>query len=225
MKAAWRRGSARFDALKLRERALLLLAALALVVYAIHQFGVAPQRARAAAAARLAAQAQTELAQIEGQIQLITAESRDPDAPLRARIAELRGRIEAADARLAGFEASLVPPQRVPALLQDLLARRSGLRLMALRTLPAAPLAEPAGAKPPAAKEAEPAAGLAVYRHAVEITVEGGYADLAAYLAELEGLRQRLYWSSASLRVAEHPVIVLKVTVHTLSLERTWLRV
>ena len=75
------------------------------------------------------------------------------------------------------------------------------------------------GAEAPAA--AKPAAGL--YKHGVEIRLEGAYAELADYLVRLEKTPQKLLWSNLVLSADKHPKLVLTLTVYTLSLDRTWL--
>ena len=57
----------------------------------------------------------------------------------------------------------------------------------------------------------------------MEIKLEGGYADLAEYLARLEKSGQKLLWERVSLSAEQHPRLVLTLTVYTLSLDRAWL--
>ena len=44
-----------------------------------------------------------------------------------------------------------------------------------------------------------------LFKHEVELVVEGNYLDLLSYLQGLESLPQRLYWKQSHLRVVEHP--------------------
>jgi MSHA biogenesis protein MshJ len=126
------------------------------------------------------------------------------------------------------MEGSLVSPERMPGLLENLIGRNSGLRLISLRTLPVKPVLDKPTAKTAdgsvvveQAADLSPTAGL--YKHGVEIKLEGGYQELAAYLARLEKSPQKLLWSSAALSADKHPKLVLTLTVFTLSLDRTWL--
>jgi MSHA biogenesis protein MshJ len=71
---------------------------------------------------------------------------------------------------------------------------------------------------------AVPAQHMEIFKHGVEITVEGNYRDLLRYLTELEKLPWRMYWSQVQLKVEEQPPRTLMTfTVFTLSLEKTWL--
>ncbi|WP_294264249.1 hypothetical protein, partial [Propionivibrio sp.] len=121
----------------------------------------------------------------------------------------------------------LVPPERMSALLEDMIGRKSGLRLLSLKTLPVSPLlekkagAEASGAEKSVDKPANTSAGL--FKHGVEIRLEGSYQELTAYLERLEQAKSKLLWSSASLAAEQHPKLVLTLTVYTLSLDRAWL--
>ena len=85
---------------------------------------------------------------------------------------------------------------------------------------PAEAVAKSGGDKPVAA--AAPAQPN-LYRHGVEIRVEGSYADLTAYLAELEHLPQRMLWDRVAVDGEHYPKIVMTVMVYTLSLDKSWL--
>ena len=56
-----------------------------------------------------------------------------------------------------------------------------------------------------------------------EITLEGSYQELTAYLERLEQAKPKLLWGSVSLSADDHPRLVLTLTVYSLSLERAWL--
>lgn len=65
--------------------------------------------------------------------------------------------------------------------------------------------------------------GARIYRHEVEIELQGTYLELLSVLQEMEKLPWQLYWSKASLRTDEHPQSTLSLRVFTLSLDKTWL--
>lgn len=221
MRRLWRRYAAIHDALKQRERVLVLVGAVALAVFALHALLIAPEQLRQRElAARLARQGD-ERVRIEGQRRLLAGAAGAADVRLRRELEELRAGLAGGNASLEALEHSLVPPARVPALLQDLLARRPGLQLLALRSLPVEPLV----AAPPAGGASAEAAPQGIFRHGVEVSVRGAYAELLAYLEALEGASQRLYWARVQLRAQDYPLSTLTVTVYTLSLDRTWLTI
>lgn len=82
-------------------------------------------------------------------------------------------------------------------------------------TLPA-----PAAATAPAGR---PVAIGGLYRHGVELVLEGSYADLLGYLQAMEALPQRVLWGGVQLQVEQHPRCVLTLRVYTLSRDPNWL--
>lgn len=62
-----------------------------------------------------------------------------------------------------------------------------------------------------------------IYRHGVEIVMQGRYPHLLDYMAALEAMPWQLYWSKAQLRVDEFPKATLTLTVYTVSLDQKWL--
>ena len=64
-----------------------------------------------------------------------------------------------------------------------------------------------------------------MYKHGVQITVRGSYADLLQYLTALEKLPTRMFWGVAKMKVVQHPSVELTLTLYTLSLDKTWLQV
>lgn len=215
----------RFDALARRERLLVAVALLGGVLLIGWVTLIDPALASSRSAERAIVDQRAQLAALVAQSAALQAPGQSPEALAGARLAELRQQLSALNERFVALDDKLVPPQRVAALLEDMLGRKSGLRLLSLRTLPVTPLLETgesggaASAKP--ATAAKPAAGL--FKHGVEIRLEGSYAELTDYLERLEKSPQSLLWSGVSLSAEKHPQLVLTLTVFTLSLDRTWL--
>lgn len=211
----------RLDGLATRERYLVAVALLGGVLLVGWASVVDPALARALIAERAIVDQRAQLAALAAQMQALQAPGRNPEALAGAELGELKKQLGALNARFAALEGELVPPERMGGLLEELLARKRGLHLLGLRTLPATPVLEPKAGSAEAAAVAKQSAGL--YKHGVEIRLEGGYAELTDYLAQLEKSPQKLLWSSVTLSAEKHPKLVLTLTVYTLSLDRTWL--
>ena len=216
----------KFDALAKRERYLVAVALLGGVLLIGWTTIIDPARSRAQVAERAIVEQRAQLAALAAQWQAQQS-TRDPEAQAGAELVDIKRQIKALYDRYAALGGSLVAPQQVASLLEDMLGGKSNLRLLSLRTLPVAPVIETkngvveATAAKAAALLGHAAAGL--YKHGVEIRLEGGYADLAEYLQRLEKSPQKLLWSSVTLSAENHPKLVLTLTVFTLSLDRTWL--
>ena len=147
----------------------------------------------------------------------------DPDRVNRERLAVLKAQLDDAQTRIANEERKFTAPDKMRAVLEELLSKNQRVRLVSLKTLPIASIAESradaqgAGAKPQAAERL-------IYRHGVELTISGAYLDVLGYLSALERLPTQLYWSGL-LMEGRYPTVTMKVTVFTLSLDPAWLSV
>ena len=227
MKREYLKWAARYDALQSRERWLVAAAVLGGIVLLGYTLFVEPALKRSQLAERSMIEQQTQLAGLQAQSVALQSPERDPDVAASAELASLKKQLAELGSRLVAMESSLVPPQRVPGLLEDMIGRKSSLRLLSLKTLPVAPLldkkpgSEETATEKSAGNPANSSAGL--FKHGIEIRLEGSYEELAAYLDRLERSKLKLIWSSVSLSANRHPKLVLTLTVYTLSLDRAWL--
>lgn len=234
--AQWSKIETRYDALVLRERWLVAAAVLGGIVLISATQVIEPALKRAKLAERSLIDQRTLLATLQSQVAVLQSPNQNPDVAARAELADLKNQLAVLGGRLVAMENSLVPPQRMAGLLETLVGRGKGLRLLSLRTLPVAPVLDKPAAKipstlPPGDRAADvtqrtpPDSAAGLYKHGVEIRLEGSYLDLAEYLARLERSQVKLMWSQVSLSADKHPRLVLTLTVFTLSLDRTWLTV
>ncbi len=223
MKALWENYLGRFSALTQRERAMVAVAAIALVIYVGNTLWLMPIYDRAQNFAKQTALQEREFAKLQQQMAQLQAETAiDQNAALRAQLAEAELQLKGIDTQLAAFEETLVPPQRMVALLERLLRERRGVRLLSLKTLPAEPLtaSDPVDAQK---GEAKAAPVTSIYRHGVELKLEGNYLDLVACLGELEEQSKQLLWQKASLVVGNERRSTLTLIIYSLSLDKSWM--
>lgn len=227
MKRHWEKLAAKYDGLQRRERILVLVAALACVAALMNALLLEPLAARKKTLLAQIADDGRQMRQMQQQIQAMLQNSRvDPDAASKARLAEAQERLRAVDAELDAMRHALVAPDRMPQLLEGMLKRHGQLRLLSLKTLPAAGLAESGTAAASAGRDgkAAPVADdFPIFRHGVELTVEGRYLDLLDYLSALERLPWHMLWGKAALKAGDGGISTLTLTVYTLSLDKTWL--
>lgn len=221
MKQAWERLSLRIDALSLRERVMVFAALLAGVVWLAYQLVLGPLFERQQALGQKITQQQNTIASIESQIDArARGSTTDPDAANRQRLEELAAETDKLGADLRAMQQSLMLPQQVVPLLERMLRANGRLRLVSLQTLPVTGMA---GSAPAGAAPGKPAQEL-VYRHGVELTLEGSYADMVDYLAALQALPVRVIWGKAQLDASAYPASRLTLTLYTLSLDPDWMK-
>lgn len=217
MKLWWRDLLDRIDALSLRERVLVLLAALALIAVLWDSLLMQPmERSRKRMEPDVAA-LRAEVERLHVAItELADQRGGDPNAVLRARVQQERTGIADLDRQLGGLTSALIAPEQMVQVLDQMLDRSKRLGLVALRSLPAEPLASlvPGEALP-----------SQIYRHGVEIELDGTYLDLLDYLRALDQLQWRFYWQTLELDVTSHPRLRVKLTAYTLGQEEAWIGV
>lgn len=231
MTAWWLRSRARYMALARRERGLLMACALVIALGLGTLLFIEPPYKQRLQLRRQMEQQQRDLASLAPQVQALQARQRHPDAAVQAQLKALREQLQLADGEFAQVQRALVQPQEMGHLLDSLLQSHRGLQLISLRSVPVTSVSELIGA-PKAAPAASAAAGTQkdsrndwLYRHGVEITVQGSYADMQVYLAALEHLPRRVYWGELKIDAQHWPANTMTVTVYTISLEKTWWRV
>lgn len=218
MNAYWDRYANWFLARNARERAIIAVALIGGIWFLGYTYAIEPTLNKLRRADRALQEATATTASLTQQTAVLRAMPvKDPDASARAEIEQIKVRLAEQAVRLQDVERSMVPPDKMAALLESLLARSRGLQLVSLQNLPPAPVLEgklaPAGGAP----------GGGLYKHGIEVKVAGGYGDLLAYLQQLENAPQRLIWGKLELVAEQHPRSVLTFTVYTLSLDTTWL--
>ncbi|MBC7456168.1 MAG: type II secretion system protein M [Massilia sp.] len=232
MKKNWQNISTRIDALTLRERAMLFAGAAGVLIFMVFFFALNPNYARQRNMLQEMAQQQDKIAVVEVEIaQTIEAHTIDPDAADRARLAKIRTDAQSLSASLTDMQAGMVAPERMTAMLEQIVRAHRGLRLKSLRTLgerapdtAAAVLAGAATPVAPAAAPGDPVIAELLHRHGVELVVQGSYGDLVSYMAALENMQGRIFWGSAELKVDSWPDATLSLTVYTINLDKKWLK-
>jgi len=213
MTQRWRELERRFARLKRRERGFLLAGGVFLVLllgFSLFEAAIARQRL----VVEKIDQVRAENAMAKGQSEIIVRQlAEDPDAQAQIRIAQLLEETRALENELQGLNGSLVPPEQMAETLQELLDLDRGVTLVGLKTLPVSRLRE--------GKLADDAA--IVYKHGIEISVQGRYPDVLSYLDRLEKLPWRMYWNEARMDARDFPAVRMTVMVFTLSLGEDWL--
>jgi MSHA biogenesis protein MshJ len=220
----------KYEALSLRERALVALAVLAVAIIGWDSLLMAPLRN-----SRIALEAELSAASSLG----FNAQSADVSDPRQLNLqlaADLTTQLQGLDARIADTASGFVSSQRMIQVLNDVLDRQGRLELVSIRNLPVVSLVPPVEADS-TLEGADPAVvpalsgtsadepGQPPYVHAIEIVIDGQYADILAYLEALEALPYKFRWSTLDLSTAGYPRNRVRIELSTLSLDSTWLGV
>lgn len=201
----WKSLLARIDDMSLRERAMLFASVSLVVILLAYVALLDPVLRKQKSLIDRINRDQNQITEIRTQIERIV-KGGDAGAahPAQAEVEALKRQIADLDRALAARQSALIAPERLPALLKDLLGRSKAVELESLRILPGVPVRAGAGE-------------TSLYRHGVELSVKGSYFDLLRYLEELEKRSSVLLWGTVELRVEQYPEVRLRVVVHSLS--------
>jgi MSHA biogenesis protein MshJ len=215
------------DSMALRER-VMFFGAVALVLMTLLQvFLLNPLLSRRTQLSSQIAQQDDETKAIQAQIQsLVRPDMPDQDALNRDKLKSLREQMSQLDRELEQQQRQFVAPAKMAAMLQDMIGKNRKLQLVSLRNLPGGSVSESGAGGPAsaAAGGARAGGGREIFRHTIELSVRGSYSDLLDYLTALEHLPVHLFWDGFEL-TAQYPQSVLKLTIYTLSPEKSWLTV
>jgi MSHA biogenesis protein MshJ len=236
MKQSWRNFVVKIDGMSQRERFLVFGAAISVLVAGLQIGLMDPLIAKKTSLSQRILEQNNKIASIDAQtLQKLRAYETDPDLALRKRLSELKLQPQQLSEELRAMEKSMVAPGKMVPLLESILKANGQLQLVSMKSLARSPLSElvvnaVASAAPVAAPGAVPAIAPApsaanlIYRHGIEITVQGRYPELLAYLAALDKMEAKLYWGKADLVVDAYPLSRLTFTVYTLSLDQIWIK-
>lgn len=238
MKQYWQKFAAKIDAFTLRERVIIFAMLAVAVIALINNALLDAQFARQKQLSEQIKGQQLQVGQIQADIKQAIQAQADPDAANRLRLGALQQQSQRMQTALIDMQKGLVAPDKMPVLLEDILKHNARLKVISLKTMPVAGLQEKEGDGPKDTKKPEekPTAASAskspadtgpvantVYKHGVEITLQGEYLDMLKYMSELESMPWRLFWGKAKLEVDEYPKATLTLTLYTLSLDKKWL--
>lgn len=228
--AQLQRVRAAFDARAPRERLLLAAAGLAALLFVIDALWFTPALRAFSQARQQHGQVRAALSAAEAEQARRAAGGVDPAQQVEQEIRATQERVATLDRELREQAAGLVSADRMVAVLEQMLVRQPQVKVRSMRSLPrtdllaeGVPGAVAASAPAAAGSAAHP--GSALYRHGVEITLEGSYADLVAYLRTLDEQPQQLLAGGLQFRVEKHPLSTLTLRLYTLSMDRHWLEI
>ncbi len=211
-----------FDGRAQRERILLITVAVAVIWMAADRLWLTPAFKDWTAARSRQGAAIAALQRLHEDIVARGSESRAAEEQLRKETAQTRERVGHGDAALRAFGATLVGASDMVPMLDRLLGQVGGLRMRAVQSLSRSEVGPPPAA---AAASAPTTTAAGLFRHGVEIAVEGSYADVVSYVRAIEAMPQHVLWGGMQLQVEQYPKVVVTLRLYTLSPDRGWLEI
>jgi MSHA biogenesis protein MshJ len=208
----------RIDAMSLRERALIFITLLVALYFIAVNVIFGPISLEKDQLQKQINQKREEARVMEVQVQsVLSAGGQDPQLAKQKKIAALLENLKNMDVSLQKVTAGLVPPKEMARLVEQMLLKNRGLKVIKLESLPATPLLEKTGES--GAKAAEGT----VYKHGMRIEFKGGYMDTLHYLKSLEALPWKVFWGQVALSAEKYPESKVNLLIYTLSTHQGWI--
>ncbi len=208
MRATIRQWAERVDALELRERILLLLAAVAVLFLLVNSLALQPMLKAQQVTEQRISDLEMQLSALHQQANMLNFKSdEDPLAPRYAKRDNLAAQLAELDTRIVDQMGALVEPAQAAEVLEQVLSSHRGLKLKSLQ-------ASAESLRDLELEDPNSSGGLGRYQ--LEMIVEGGYLDLLRYLQDLEAMPWKFFWQSADLRTVEYPRAETHLQLYTL---------
>ncbi len=232
MKEKWEQLSLKFNALALRERAVVGLGILVAIFVAWDFIFYQPVAKKHSALQARMDTANENLTRLSAEEQVFAkALTSDPNAARKREIVRLEQQLDKLDSELEALSVGLIQAEKLPQILHDVLFSSGSLKLLGMKTQPVEKLnfSQPTTAREQVKQEddrredvneefaQEEENVVSVFKHAVTISLEGRYFDVVNYLSALEQLPWKIYWEFLDYRVGDYPKARVTLQVYTLS--------
>jgi len=189
-----------------RERILLLVTGGAFVVSVIYSLLITPVNQQLANVQEEKLNLTQQYEATHNQLLVLQGGANKGLAKSNAQL-QLEELLEKRNESLLKFKSKIVPPTRIPYLLESMLRDLSNLKLVSLETLERAPFNS--------SKESNDSSAL--YKHRVRITFTGEYINMLRYLKRVEKLPFPIGWESLEYKITRFPQAQIVLTIYLLS--------
>ncbi len=117
------------------------------------------------------------------------------------------------DKQLSFQMVDMVPANHMPALLNELLGKVTGITLHEFKSIAPNPLLAIGDKK------------INLYSHGIRLTLEGDYFSILKFIEAVEAMSSKLYWKKIDYKVDEYPTANVVLELYTLSINKDFISV
>ncbi len=158
----------------------------------------------------------TELIDIQNTLNSSVSKSRNN--PKTQKIAVLENEIDKVKKQLTERTINLIPSDEMAAVLEQIIESSQTLKLISLNKNASVKLSDSNETDTDLSERA-----INLYRHSVEIVLEGNYGATYQFLKNLENMDRKVAFESFSYDVENYPKAKVRLVVSTLSLNKEWI--
>lgn len=206
----------KFESLSSRERHIVIVLGLVMAVFLLDRVLISPLQESNKKARQQINALTSQLNAQNAQIKSLAGgtDLNDQYLPLRQKIEGLQRSVMQIDNQIDLMTADMIPPRKMTEVLERVLRENTRLTLLKVSTIPVEKVT--AGST-----DGSDNAGL--FRHGVEIELQGGYFEALEYLQSVEALPWKVIWQEMDYNVESYPEASIKLKLNTLSRHAGWI--
>ncbi|MEH6358641.1 MAG: type II secretion system protein GspM [Pseudomonadales bacterium] len=207
---------AKLDGLQPRERNIVLILALVVMVFMWDLLVFSSLQSDVKSARDQSATVAQQMTTINSQlVELSKPGNANPNAALQVQKQQLNIAIDQISSNIKTMTGNLIPAKRMVQVLEDVLHESSDLQLLRVKSLPVRKLISDSAGN---VEDVEPNQQEGVlYLHAVELELRGDYFETLRYLQALEELPWQVIWDQLEYQVEGYPKANIRLRINTLS--------
>lgn len=136
--------------------------------------------------------------------------TQDPNEIMRRDIEKIEKDIALLDAVLNSETANLLDASEMTKVLTNILRTEKNIQILSVKSVQPEVLIKKDEAQ--------------LYKHGISMVVRGRYLDIMNYLSSLEALDKNFYWDSLELNVDKYPYSIVTIEIYTLSVNKDFIR-
>ena len=217
----------KIDGMSQRERVLILLVGIFVVVMLMQTLLLDPVLKERGVTKKQITQTRQQIADLNNEQQVLNAQlTAGVTRHELKRRDQMRQEVHALNKKIETSVVAMIPPHLMPEVLENILGQNKKLTLLSLENKPVVSVLEQmTESESNKNTENNTDKGQALYKHAFVIKLRGNYMSAIDYFKTLEQLPWRFYWDELHYQVDSYPNAVISLEVHTVSMSEEWIGV
>jgi MSHA biogenesis protein MshJ len=142
---------------------------------------------------------------------------------LKENIIILKSKNTAIEEEIMNIAGALVGPKEMIQVLKDLVEKIQGLTIVRIENKGATPMFKVKTTNEKKGTALELAPQIQIYTHSLAIELKGNYFNTLSFIEMVEKHNLQIWWDELSYKVTKHPDANIKILLHTLSLEESFI--
>lgn len=211
--------SEKFNALELRERILITAAVVALVFMLFDVLLLSDNQKTISSLEQqinITKKRAAERLKLQENANITLLQQRNDPKIVKLKV--LENKLNEVRERLINKTLNLVQPHDMASVLREIILSTKSLKLLELKKLKTTELSAQLEEE-----NQQQDSKIKLYRHSMQLVLEGGYQSTYLFLNKLEKMKRRVAFEKFEYKVNKHPNATITLLVSTLSLEKEWI--